>query len=510
MTNQITSEEVMALIQQNQQLLQLMAAKEIGHTHNNEEWESKANDMLMDMITKAPANTMTAQKLHGLTGTFSTFGLDRDIISTHVAPHGIAGRLPMLPNNDEDPRYGALTGFSDDIGNEPAEPCDDAPTGFIKACNLTAQFGRVARTTETIEMDKLGLRINRGDFMDLVLHGMNLNPEQQGGLMPRGLDKNQILNNVTMSQMVSVGVRMSRLLSNHIWQGSPANNNAGGGYREFPGLDNQIATGQVDADSGTACVSLDSDVKDFAYQNVDGSGNRDIVEYLSMLEYFIWTLANDTGMLPAKWVFVMRPQLWHELSRVWPIIYNTDKVAISLAAATNARVVINGRENIEERDRMRQMGTLVVNGRTYPVIEDTGIFESNNINNANLAAGEFASSIYMLPLTVTGNFPVTFRQHIDYRNSLLLANTRLLRGNQNFWTDAGIFSWAFEDVKWCWTLTAKTEQRVVLRTPQLAGRIDNVMYSPLQHLREADPDSAYWVDGGVSLRSEPSKNAVWL
>ncbi len=79
-----------------------------------------------------------------------------------------------------------------------------------------------------------------------------------------------------------------------------------------------------------------------------------------------------------------------------------------------------------------------------------------------------------------------------------------------FWTDMGVFSWAVEQTKWCYHLTAKTEQRVVLRTPHIAGRIDNVRYTPLQHLREYDPDSPYHQDGGVSVRTAPSKNAVWL
>jgi len=227
-----------------------------------------------------------------------------------------------------------------------------------------------------------------------------------------------------------------------------------------------------------------------------------------MLEYFIHTLAADTGMLPAEWVFVMRPQLWYELSRVWPIAYNTDRVAIALAAATNARVTIDGRENIRERDSMREMGRLAVNGRTYRVIEDTGINELNGDTSASLDPGEYASDIYMVPLRVVGNFPVTFRQHKDYRQAI--TEFAPLRGKERFWTDSGLFSWAFEDTKWCVKMTAKSEQRVVLRTPQLAGRIQNVKYTPLQHLREADPSHPHWVNGGVSLRSTPSKNAVWL
>jgi len=502
----ITSEQVMALIQQNQQLLSLMAAKEIGHTHNNQEWAEKADSMLMDIIEKAAASNLTANKLHGLTGTFSTLGLDRDIISAHVRPHGIAEVLPLFPSVEEDPRFGALTGISDDIGSEPAAPCDNAPTGYLKACNLTAQFGRIQRDTETIDFDEVGLRINRGDFTDLMLHGFRLGGEVNAGMYPRGLDPAQILNVLTASQMVSAGERIYRKLLVHNWQGSPANNNAGGGYKEYPGLDNQIRTGQVDADTNTACVSLDSDVKDFNYATVGAASGNTIVQYLSMLEYFLYTLAEDTGLMPVKWVVVMRPQLFYELTAVWPILYNTDKAG---SAVTNSTVFVNGGEMVRERDAMRTGKYLMINGRRYDVITDPGIAEATNITNANVPAGSYASSIYFVPLTITGSFPVTYRQHKDYR-AMQAPELGLLRNLQRFWTDDGVFSWAFEDNKWCVKLSAKTEQRIVLRTPQLAGRLDNVLYSPLQHLRDFDADSPYWSDGGVSLRATPAKYAAWL
>ena len=73
-----------------------------------------------------------------------------------------------------------------------------------------------------------------------------------------------------------------------------------------------------------------------------------------------------------------------------------------------------------------------------------------------------------------------------------------------------MWSWAIENLNWCFKLKLKTEQRVVLRTPQLAGRIDNVRYTPLQHLREPQPTSPYWSDGGVSLRQTTTDYAVWL
>jgi len=176
---------------------------------------------------KAVGTVQSAGWLHGSLGIFATPGLEREVISTHVRPYGLGAVLPKFPSVFEDPRYGALTGVSDDIGNEPANPCDDAPTGYIKACNLQAQFGRVARDTETIEMDKLMLRQRRSDFTDLRLIGQMLG---NTGFAVDGLNQEQMLNLVTLKEMISVGVRMERKLAHHLWAGAPANNNLGGGY----------------------------------------------------------------------------------------------------------------------------------------------------------------------------------------------------------------------------------------------------------------------------------------
>ena len=59
-------------------------------------------------------------------------------------------------------------------------------------------------------------------------------------------------------------------------------------------------------------------------------------------------------------------------------------------------------------------------------------------------------------------------------------------------------------------MSLKIEPRVVLRTPQMAGRLDYIKYTPLQHLRESNPDNPYNVDGGVSYRDVTAAQAVWM
>jgi len=454
-----------------------------------------------EMETKTPAAQGTNTELHGLGSLFGRSSVERDVITAHMNPEpGIASIVPLLPSVMEDPRFASITGYTATTGSEAATPCDDAPAAFVKAANLTAQFGRLQRDTQTIDWDKVALRRNRGDFTDLQLRGQVLG---MTNLSPVEAATSDILNIVTKSEMVIAGVSMERTLVNHMWQGNVANNNAGGGYKEFPGLDAQIATGHVDADSNTAAPALDSDVKDFAYDGVGGTG-RDIVEYLSMLEFYLNYNATHMGLSPVKWAIVMRPELWFELSAVWPCRYLTNRCATSGGANP---IVINDNVNVSARDDMRNGKFIDINGNRYPVVTDVGIFEHTNINNANVAAGQYASSIYMVPLTITGSFPVVYREHLDYRQGA--ADAALLRGNETFWTDNGVYSWAYEETKWCYKLSVKTQQRIILRTPQLAGRIDAVLYEPLQHIRSFDPSSPYHFDGGVSTVADETSYAVW-
>lgn len=466
-----------------------------------ESLEKSSNDK--SLHTKAPANVNTAPLLTQPNGMFAISGMENDIISLHLSPMGLGAAIPAIAGNVDDPRFGFLTGFSDDIGSEATAPCGDAPTGYMKSGTLSARFGRVMRQTNTIEIDKL-LHQKRGVNTDLRLLNNVFNGDV--GMNMANMDQGQLLDLVVKSEMVGVGVRFERKLATLLWSGSPANNTAQGGYMEFPGLDNQIATGHVDAESNVALPSADSDIKNFAYNLVDGT-TLDIVEYLSMLEFYLRHKAERTNMLPVSWAVVMRPELWFELSAVWPCRYLTHRC--STDSGTNP-VVINDNVNVQMRDAMRNGNYIDINGRRYPVITDDGIFEHTNVNNANVPAGSYASSIYMVPLRVRGSFPSLYWEYIDYRQvqaqvAPLGAGVR----NVPFWTDNGRFLWVYRENGYCFDLQAKTEPRVVLRTPHLAGKIQNVRYTPLQHLAGTMPSSAYWQNGGTSIRPATTTYAVW-
>jgi hypothetical protein len=240
---------------------------------------------------------------------------------------------------------------------------------------------------------------------------------------------------------------------------------------------------------------------------VCGTG-LDIVEYLEAMAYYLEWNAMSMGLDPVNWVIAMRPPLWQVLTECYPCLYNLN-ARCSGTVQNQERITVMGDQMTATRDKMRDAKVITLNGRDYPVVLDTGIFEHNNANNANLAAGQFASSIYFVPLTIQQSFPVTYVEYLDYRQAS--GDAALLTGRQDWWwTDGGAFSWAIEQTAWCYKLKLKTERRVVLRTPHLAGKLDYVMYSPLQHTREPDPDSPYNYDGGLSIRNPGTDYSVWL
>lgn len=454
--------------------------------------------------TKAPGNQHNAMLLGQPGGMFAVTGLDTDIISTHIAARGLGAAIPAFGSDVDDPRFGFLTGFSDDIGSEAVYPCDDAPTGYMKAATLTAAFGRLMRQTNTVEVDKL-LHRKRGVNTNLRL----LNTMLTGGVgMDMNMNDADVMNLVVKAEMVSVGVRLERKLARIFWSGSPAVATAGGGYKEFPGLDAQIATGQVDAETNTAVPSADSLIYNFAYNDIDGAG-IDIVEVLSMAAYQLQDIAERTNMTPVTWALAMRPETWFELSAIWACRYLTHRCAAP--GVTALSINVTGNEQVTMRDDMRNGKYIIINGVRYPVILDDGIFEHTNVNNASVTPGSWASSIYFVPLRVRGNFPTLYWEHIDY-NQLGRQLAPLGAGQRNtpFWSDNGRYLWVYRENGYCFDLQVKTEPRVILRTPHLAAKIQNVRYSPMEHLRSPFPDSPYWKNGGVSFRAEDTDGfAVW-
>ena len=471
--------------------------------------EALAERMKMNPRYKhtSPSGTPSTPYYTGPGGLFGVQGLERDVISTRVQPKGIAGVLPARGSMLTNPLFAYITGFLDVTGSVADGVCDDPQTaGPGKSCIQTAAYGRYSFLTRELELNRVGQQIDRGEFLDLRIINDPL-LQSMGSIVQPNVAGSALLARETLMRFIELGIAFQNLLARQIWVGNPANNSAGGGYAEFPGLDILIGTGKVDAITGTNCSSLDSDIKDFNYEKVD---EGDIVNVLTYLMRYLRHNADGMGFNPVNWVIAMREELFYEISAVWPCSYLTHRCTFRNTDGTQV-LNVDANDQIQFRDSMRQGRYILIDGMQIPVVFDDGITEETAGDNANIDEGCFASDIYVIPTTVRGGLAVTYWEYMDYMNGALQAAQDGGYGTEYFWTDSGRYLWHRKPpTNWCVQWIAKVEPRIILRTPQLAGRLQNVQYCPLQHTRQPFPDDPYFVNGGVSTpRAGPSLYSDW-
>lgn len=431
------------------------------------------------------------QYFHGPDGLFSSCALDRGIISAVERPiAGLADLLPVYATTNASPLYGTLTAHNKENIERPDGPCDPSPSGNWSACTLSSSFGRFSSDTEVYEIDRMILDATRGDTRDFRLLVDSL--LGASALSPSGINESDMLNMIVQATMVSSAINLEDDFINNVFMGDPANNTAGGGYKEFRGLDLQINTGILDAETGDPCPALDSIVGNWDYTDVCGVAGADatldigatvvditgynLYRTLQAIEYQLHMRSRHQRSGNVEHVIAVRPQLWQWMSSCLPCQWETEHCTV--AGGGSETIFVDGARQFNEQLRLQSEMKLRINGRWYPVVEDEGIRELNNTTTpGELAAGQYASHLYFIPLSIrNGTTPVTFVEHLDYSKI-----TREFQGNAPLdfinWTDDGRFAWVGEQTKFCWQLTGKVEPRLILRTPQLAAKLLNIRYT---------------------------------
>lgn len=462
-----------------------------------------------------PTTTPTGPYAHGNGGLFSVAGQQPQVFSAMMLPlQGVVNDIPLMwqglgQEYDGPPEFGGLSsplhtyitgvtaGGLDNIANQPTVACNPGPSGgLLKACTVTMPFGKY-RAAFDLNLEKVSMLRDRADPTYLQL--MNAAPPStQLVPSPLGAQGNSnILINEFAKRAYTTAVSWQRLLANRIFSGNPANSAGSDNWQDIEGFDLQINQGnKIDFMTKNVCTSLDSDLKNFASRVVNtGTNGQSCYINLDMLYRYVWWNATRQGLMPVTWKFWMHPNLFDELCKLWPVEQFTEAL-IAMGAFANGRVTITGGETLEVRDAMRKGSYLPIRGVPIEVVQDDTITETNVTNNAALLAGQYASDVYLVPYTVLGGMPVTYIQPFNQDNSILqsiVTQGRLLR---TFTTDGGIFRWYVFEKGPCvqWDVMAMFRARCHM--PQLAGRLQNVGYAPLQHVRSWDPNSAYFTDGG--------------
>lgn len=460
--------------------------------------------------------------VHGGGGLLSPAGQDPAIFSAIVQPdRGVLTALPIRNTvlmSDEyggydAPLYTTFTGVTagdlDDWDNQPTAPCDDAPVaGLLKACTLTAPFGRFSAAVRQIDRKRMGRLVNLGETGDFRLQNGMITADP---FTPQQTPQNggDWINQEIAVRYFEAAMGFQRLLAPLVFTGNPINNTAQDGARQFMGLDLLINAGNKrDAFTSAVCTAMDSAIATFGGANVneaDADGNY-IYEWFEYIMRYLNSNAERMGMAPASWVAVMRRDLFYELTRYWRIQYYVQFIRMMdtiNTAAAGGRINVEANDEAAMRDAMFKGRFLpLATGERLNVILDDGI--------AVTAVGaESQSEVYFVPLTVLGSVPVTYWQYFNYENAQgRLFDQQLSRG-QTYTTDGGKFLWAWSHKNGCFTAQWTTEPRIIMHTPYLAARLQDVNYQPLIAVRDAYPDGGLFYNGGRTNSPFPSYYNEW-
>lgn len=457
-----------------------------------------AQELLAQKVTEKVAGTPpNFQPAHGNGGLFSQPGLEPDLYGAFVLPnYGLYARLPRYPTVFEYLIAGIVTGVTDSTGSEPTGLCDDPPyAGLMKLCQQSYPLGRFSRRTRIGEVDAFGKFHHRGENNDFTLYGNGFDslpgtPSVNGG--------NPLLSE-TDKMLAEFAVIWSRDFAPQIWTGDPASNSAQGGTRYFYGLDTLINTGYRDTFSGVACPAADSLIRSFGDVQVQND-TAGIVNHITQMIYELWlNRASQFGLAPVTAALAMRPQLFHIITAYWACSYLSYRCSNQDTGNIDPVGGYDTTDAIAMRDAMRAGSYLLVDGKQWPVVQDDTIAETN------VGAGVYESSIYFVPLTVLNGRVVTYMEYFNYDTPLGLKKAMEDLAPIDYYrtSNNGMFAWHKKPpTNWCVEAVAKTEQRLLLRTPQLAGRLTDVRYVPYVHERDWDPDGTYFADGGGISQSK--------
>lgn len=478
-----------------------------------------------------PTGTPAGPYNAGENGIFYMPLSNNQIVSTLIMPRG--GIIDVLPVLQSDPydnvssgnMFGSreynydtiMTGLTEgdieDFANQPSGECAVGPQGgLVKLCTQINTLGHYRGSIREVALFRAGMAYNRLDEMTHRLINSAEALQQFFGVPDNMPEENAIIANEMSRRLFEVLVSFRRFFSRRVWVGSPANNN--GEARDVLGLTTHLNDGKVDAFSGAACESADTAVYPFAYDIVDGTG-RDIVEYLERAEYLNRVNAERMGLGPVDGVLVMREALWYEITSVMPV-KQYQEVLAALAVqqrADQTRMVIDATGAQSDRDRFRNSMMLPLNGKMYPVVLDDGIPEKNSTTNAQLAAGQFASDVYFVPLTVMGGMPATFFEYFNHDNQQAQGILQSVAPNTfTFTSDGGSFRWHINYQNGCLGMNFQFAPWLKCKFPMVGWRITDVGYAPTLGIRARSPypDSDYFVNGGnVATSGYPQKTTIY-
>ncbi len=440
----------------------------------------------MASMTMKDAGTTAGSPLHGPGGLLGVPGLNKQIINAMILPKGIAGRIPVMKSVNTNELFPIFTGQLASSGSEPTGACADWPTvGSFKTCRQTFPFGQQGRMSQVLNVKYAGQVTNRGEFRDNVLLG-----SPQGDIpMPGPVNWQKVFQTEYEYKIGELFSGYARDYARNVYTGNAGTTAGSQGYIQYNGLDRQIQANKRDAVTGVACAAVDSLVIDLNGASINTAGGT-IYNILANVVNNYERLAEQLGM-EVKWVLTMRYGAWQVLTQIWPCVYATTGCPTSYNIVRTSSL----EEQTNMRDGLRRTRMLPIEGKEYEVVIDDTIAETVA---AGGVVGTYQSDFYFLPLTINGQ-PSLYWEYFDMNAEAVKAASEMAAPGFFSVLDNGRFLFArLAPTHTCVQVEIIERPRLILITPFLAARLQNIRYTYSVHEREWDPSSTYFVDGGLA------------
>lgn len=452
-------------------------------------------------LTNTPALQGPLQGNPSLGGLFSAPGVRPDRYSAFPRVRSFAKLLTPQPSDIYNEIISIVTGASDGTGNNASDFCGTAPTpGYLKQCEQQYQYGKWFSKTNVNSVNDIGYLRNRADIPGQILNaGPAANP-----LIPDIMYKLVDTRSQLQYELFLQGAMMERSLERALILGNPTNSNSGtpgaagqnqrGFIKEFKGLDLQIKTGYTDT-SGVACPAADSIVVNFSSANigatVPGGDGRTITSVISDVWYALKDRQTQVGMDGVEYAIVMRKEEFRALTDIYANTYATTRFQSNTYSAGLPLIQDATRTN-DLRVEMLNNQYLIIEGEVVPVVFSDGI-PLDPTGGAN----NYKADMYFVPLSWAGR-PLIRLEYFNLGNQYINEWNGFINPDRRRIINNGFYAMGLNHVSFCDEYLFASVMRLILETPFLAARIDDVEFSYLAATRDPYPGTSMYVDGGTS------------
>jgi hypothetical protein len=428
-------------------------------------------------------------------GLFTYPGVRPDRFSAMARPYSFAQALGApLASDFYEEILSVLLGVTTASGTNAETWCDDPPeVGYGKECKQAFYWGSYHVKTELNAIPEIGQLRNRSDIPGQVMPGFS-NPEMRNPLVPDLFYRLTDTRSQLAYELWRLGVEFERTIdvvavagdntqaytaTEHGWTQEPA------------GIDGMIKTGYTDVKTSQVCAAMDSVVITFGADvgatipSEPAASQRNITIAISELVRAVKNRARKMGYGPnVSWYFLMREEAFHRVVEEYSCGYATYR-----CTSTNAGQPFNTDTTATNQLRLQMMAGqyLLVDGVPVPVVFSEGIPQTNS-------SGTFTSDIYLIPDTWNGR-KLTYLQYFPMDNPYATEFRTFADADDITILNNGLWIAGVNSTGLCKEYEFGTKMRLIMETPFLAGRLDNVSYYFTTEIRNALPGSSFYADG---------------